>query len=253
MNEPMKMTALARALLVAPLLALGLAADGAAQGADVALVHALMLDKQLVVSPQNAQPVQATLGHRLRDRDAVFTSANTRAAIRFTDDGSLVRLNPNSQLQVLASGDRSALAKTIELEFGELWARVTRRPETDFQVVTPSGVAAVKGTELLVQVGEDGSTTVMTFEGEVEFSNDAGAATITSGNRVTVASTDQAPVVQRITDEERAALGELIEEEADPSTEIQIRVQDAEGRVRTILLEVPRSAVRSLLGTGGEE
>ncbi|HUH12992.1 MAG TPA: FecR family protein, partial [Longimicrobiales bacterium] len=224
MNELMKASTRARALLAATFATFALAADGAAQSGDVALVHALMLDRELVVSPADAQPVRAELGHRLRDRDAVFTSANTRAAIRFTDDGSLVRLNPNSQLQVLATGERSALAKTIELEFGELWARVTRRPETDFQVRTPAGVAAVKGTELLVLVGQDGATTVMTLEGEVEFTNDGGAATITAGNRVSVTSIADPPVAQPITDAEREALGELVEEEEDPSTEVQIRL-----------------------------
>ena len=42
-----------------------------------------------------------------------------------------------------------------ELEFGELWARVTEQRGT-FQVQTPSGVAAVKGTEFIVRVDAQG-------------------------------------------------------------------------------------------------
>ena len=76
----------------------------------------------------------------------MLTDANTRAAIKFTDDGSTVRLNPSSQLTVIATGERADMVKTIELDVGELWARVTPGAgERRFQGQTPVGVAAVKG------------------------------------------------------------------------------------------------------------
>lgn len=247
----------ASASCAAALLIFGPAHPVAAQQGDIALVHALLLDRQVVVSPTDAPPVQAQLGHRLRDQDAVFTSPNTRAAIRFTDDGSLVRLNPNSQLQVLAEGNRSALSKTIQLEFGELWANVTRRPGTDFQVRTPSGVAAVKGTILVVRVQPDGGTTVMALEDEVEFTNNGGTTTITTGNQVTVTDINQPPVPEPITDEDTQAVEELIDEAettllSEPSVQIEVRLQNSQGQVRTLLLEVPRSQAQAILGAGGD-
>ena len=77
----------------------------------------------------NTQDLPASLGQRLTSGDLVSTSANTRAAIRFTDDGSLIRLNPNSRLQVRTGAEGGAVTKTLELEFGELWARVTRQQQ----------------------------------------------------------------------------------------------------------------------------
>ena len=132
-----------RASRVLATLALLAPAAAGAQETNVALVHRLLLDGQAAVQRGN-QTQAAEMGQRLNNGDVVTTSPNTRAAIRFTDDGSLIRLNPGSVLNVRTEGDREALTKTLELEFGELWARVTEQRGT-FQVQTPSGVAAVKG------------------------------------------------------------------------------------------------------------
>jgi ferric-dicitrate binding protein FerR (iron transport regulator) len=215
---------------------------------DVALVYRLMLDQRMIVT-QGAAVDTAVLGRRLNSRDIVFTSENTRAAIRFSDDGSLLRLNPNSQLQIQAEGDRGALVKTIELEFGELWTRVTRRDATQLRVQTPSGVAAVKGTEFLVQVTAQGVTSVLTLEGVVEFANKGGVVDITGGNIVVVQSNTDAPVARPATDAELAQFGALLDDaDADEPSTIELTLQHADGRVRTVVIEVPRRELRAFLG-----
>lgn len=215
---------------------------------DVALVYRLMLDQRMVVT-QGAAVDTAVLGRRLHSQDVVFTSENTRAAIRFTDDGSLLRLNPNSQLQIQAEGDRGALVRTIELEFGELWTRVTRREGSEFRVQTPAGVAAVKGTEFLVRVSPDGSTLVLTLEGVVEFSNQAGVVDITAGNIVVVQSSDDPPAPRRATNAELEPFGTLLDDaDADEPATIEVTLQHPDGRVRTVVLEVPRRELRGFFG-----
>jgi ferric-dicitrate binding protein FerR (iron transport regulator) len=230
------------------------AAPAAAQAAqaDIALVYRLFLDQRLAVVAPDAAERLAGLGERLGDRDVVVTSDNTRAAIRFTDDGSLLRLNPNSQVQIRAEGERSALVKTIELEYGELWARITRQDGGEIRVRTPAGVAAVKGTELIVRVGPEG-TTVLTLEGVVEFFNDAGLATMTAGQLVRVQSDTDAPVATQATAADRQPYEELAEPEpaaGDELVRIEIPLQHADGRTRTIILEVPRRELGSLPGGG---
>lgn len=215
---------------------------------DIALVYRLMLDQRMVVT-QGAAIDTAVLGRRLVNNDAVFTSENTRAAIRFTDDGSLLRLNPNSQLQLRAAGDRGALVKTIELEFGELWSRVTRGDAQQLRVQTPSGVAAVKGTEFIVRVTTDGVTSVLVLEGIVEFANQGGVVDITAGNIVIVQSATDPPVPRRITDDELAGFGTLLDDaDADEPSTIEITLQHPDGRIRTVVLEVPRRELRAFMG-----
>ena len=54
-----------------------------------------------------ARAYSASAARRTLPRRA--TSANTRAALRFTDDGSILRLNPSSQVRLTAGDDRNAL------------------------------------------------------------------------------------------------------------------------------------------------
>ena len=244
-----------RTLSTAGLLAvLGLYLPGTvtAQESPLALVHRLLLDQQVVVQREAEDPLQATLGQRLANGDLVLTSANTRAAIRFTDDGSLVRLNPNARLQVRSEGDRSALTKTLELEFGELWARVSLQQGRTFQVQTPSGIAAVKGTEFVVRVDAAGATTVLTLEGALDFFNGAGTVEVPAGRQAVAATANTLAQVTDIQDEDQAALGTLIADDADDDViRIEIPVQNAHGVLKTVIIELPRAEAEPIVNPGG--
>jgi ferric-dicitrate binding protein FerR (iron transport regulator) len=247
LSTPLLAAALTAALLAAP------AASAEAQQTDIALVHRILLDRELLLEPAGGAVRIAELGDRLNHADALRTGATTRAAIRFTDDGSLVRLNPSSLLQVRAEGDRSALSKTLELEFGELWARVTRREGASFEVRTPAGVAAVKGTEFLVRVAADGTTTVVTLSGVLDFFTGVGTVEVGSGMQATSASWEVPPQVGAADPVVIEALEGLMDAEAaadEEMVELVLRLQDDQGRVRTLILEVPRSAAARYLEGG---
>jgi ferric-dicitrate binding protein FerR (iron transport regulator) len=242
----------ARGVTAALLLLLLLPGAAAARQApgDIALVHRFLAGNRMVVVTPAAGEQVAELGRRLADRDRVHTGPDTRAAIRFTDDGSMLRLNTNSELQIRASGERSALAKSIELEFGELWVRATRGSQ--LEVRTPAGVAAVKGTEFLVRYSPDtGEVTVIVLEGEVEFSNAAGSVEIVAGEHVTVSSDTDPPQTAPTTAAQLGGSTQLLEEETpgeNTAALIELTLQDAGGRVKTVLIEVPRAGLRALLG-----
>ena len=241
--------AAARAIGVVAALAL-LPAAAAAQD-NVALVYRLLLEQQMVVN-RNAQSLQATLGQRLTSGDLVLTSANTRAAIRFTDDGSIVRLNPNSQLSVRTEGARGSATKTLQLDFGELWAKVAPQNGRTFQVQTPSGVAAVKGTEFVVRVDQNGVTTVLTFEGAVDFFNGAGTVSVESGKQSQAADQNTLAVLTDITDQDKKALETLTAAAADDDViRVEIPVQNADGVQKTLILEVPRKEAEPIVNPGG--
>jgi hypothetical protein len=232
-------------------LALLIPAAAGAQETNVALVHRLLLEQRAVITRGNQPGQVAQIGALLNNGDQVNTSANTRAAIRFTDDGSMIRLNPGSVLNVRTEGNREALVKTLELEFGELWARVTEQRGT-FQVQTPSGVAAVKGTEFIVRVDAQGNAQVLTLEGAVDFFNGAGTVEVSAGNQAQAAGQNALAQVSDISDEEMEALGDLIEDEEDDETiRLEIPVQNADGVAQTLVIEMPRSEAEAILLPGG--
>ena len=218
---------------------------------NVALVQKLLLDQQLAVT-HNAQVVRGALGQRLGSGDLVVTSNNTRAAIRFTDDGSIVRLNPSSRLQVRTDGNRENPQKTLELEFGELWAKVSpQQRERGFQVQTPSGVAAVKGTEFVVRVDEQGNTTVITFDGAVDFFNNAGLVTVEKDKKATANGNNDQPGLADATDADKKAVETLTEQTTDDDTiRVEIPILNAAGVAKTLVLELPRKQAEAIVNPG---
>jgi len=220
-----------------------------AQQADVALVYRLLQDGQMVVIRANRDSVAAKVGDRLRNQDEVATSSNTRAALRFTDDGSILRLNPSSRVRLTSGNEGGAVVRTLRLEFGELWTRVNRRQGTTLRVQTPAGVAAVKGTEFVVRVDEHGVTTVLTLEGVVEFFNAAGRVDIPAGTKV-VADSTQAPRAQPATAAELRQAETVRGEEGGEvqGTWIEVQVRNAAGQTRTLMLRVPTDALQRLEG-----
>jgi hypothetical protein len=235
-------------------LSLALPVALSAQQDDIAIVYRLMLDKRL---EWNAEGRLAPLGQRLAQEDVVVTSANTRAMIRFTDDGSTVRLDPSSRLVITGPGvDRNTLVKTVNLELGDLFASVTRQGARNFQVRTPAGVAAVKGTEFIVRVGADQSTTIITLDGVVEFFNDAGTVDVNAGNtlEITNVTGGPPPAPRETTEADLVEVNELVADTTGQPTEdivqVEIKIQNLEGREQTVIIELPRNEARALLGGG---
>ena len=222
-------------------------ASARAQQAEVALVYRLLQEGQMVVIPAGGPERRAQLGDRLRNRDVVATSANTRAALRFTDDGSILRINPGSQVRLTSGDERGTVVRTLQLEFGEVWARVNRRNGTEFRIQTPAGVAAVKGTEFLVRIDSAGGTTIITLEGVVEFFNQAGRTDVGAGQRASAGSQADAPEAGTATREELRRAEEAGGEDggdAGRATWVEVQLQHADGRVRTLMMQVPADALR---------
>ena len=226
---------------------LGMVGTGTAhaQQADVALVYRLLQDGKMRITPANGTRRDAVIGERLHSGDLVETSPTTRAALRFTADGSILRLNPSSQVRLTSGDERGVVVRTLKLEYGELWARVTHHDGTTLRVQTPAGVAAVKGTEFVVRVDSLGATTVLTLEGVVEFFNRSGRVDITAGNKVTVDSASapraQPATAAELQNAEGVGGGEGGEVQG---TWIEVQLRNASGQTRTLMLRVPADAVR---------
>jgi ferric-dicitrate binding protein FerR (iron transport regulator) len=226
-------------------------AHAQAPGAELALIHQIRVadgGEGMRAAPGGdvERLVQLSLGDLLNDGDDAFTLSGTRAAIRFTDDQSLVRMNENTVLRVRAEGtDRGSLRRVIELEGGELWARITGRPGTETQVRTPSGVAAVRGTDFIVRHDPaTGQTTVITLEGLLEFFNEAGLVEIAAGRKVTVRSDTQVPESTGVESEDLDPTRSLLDDQAEDEDQdvVEVTITGADGREVTV--RVPRSVLQ---------
>jgi tetratricopeptide (TPR) repeat protein len=114
---------------------------------------------------------------RLRLNDIVVTKQG-RATVRFHSDGAVVRIGPDSRVQI----DESAKQRDITVFFGRLWAHVVRFKEQTTRFRTSSTIAAIRGTELSLAVATDGDETqVAVLEGRVQAETDAGSLALDGG------------------------------------------------------------------------
>jgi hypothetical protein len=251
-----------RAWLVAASMVAGLPAAAAAQqqGTALAMIYRFIEGNGMAIErPGTPAAVAGAQGDVLLDRDLVGTNNTTRAALKFTDDGTLIRMNPGTRMTIQrgTAADRQSGVKTVALDAGTLWAKVTRGPARSFQVQTPAGVAAVKGTEFIVSVGPNGETTVITLEGTVEFFNQGGSADVGAGKTVNVPNNNSAPNPRDTQDADITNTGSapLINSDVgvvdDDTVEVQIRLSDANGREKIMFLVLPRTEARAILGGGG--
>jgi len=72
--------------------------------------------------------------------------------VRFSSDGTLVRVGPDSRVQI----DESAKERDVTLFFGRVWAHVVRAQERLSRFRSRGTIAAIRGTEFNLAVEDNG-------------------------------------------------------------------------------------------------
>ena len=135
-------------------------------------------------------------GMLLNPGDVITTGENSYASVVFQDDGSRIKLGENATLTLNAKRKKISLRKKLFLKTGRLWAKVTKRRGTEFQVTTPTSVASVKGTRFIIEEDKDGVTWLWVLEDKVKFSNGKMEVEVNEGEKgkSTKSSVDVEPV-----------------------------------------------------------
>lgn len=107
--------------------------------------------------------------------------------VRTTQPESKMGLLLADQTQMTLQGVSIVQVKSPEtagprrsiIEFGKGTGRFqTKTPSKDMRVGTPTGLAAIRGTEWLVEVDDDGRSAFTVVEGELEISNELGSLAV---------------------------------------------------------------------------
>jgi tetratricopeptide (TPR) repeat protein len=134
------------------------------------------------------QPQPPTPSMPLQLNDVVVTKEG-RATVRFRADGTVLRIGPDSRVQI----NESAQQRDITLFFGRVWAHVVRWKERTTRFSSGSTIAAIRGTELSLGVAVDGDETQLAvLEGQVQAETDAGKLLVVGG-QVAVGKRGKAP------------------------------------------------------------
>lgn len=164
---------------------------------------------------------QSTAGEDLKRRtqlaspvflkDKIDTGVNSKVSFAF-DDASTLSIGENAMVKItkhIFDPDKNLRQTVVQVSLGAVRFAVTKEKNKDstFKVITPSGIAGVRGTEFVVIVRPDGTTTFVGLEGSIEtvpFTPEGkpGKAQIISGQQTQeISGSGQASDVTRVTSE----------------------------------------------------
>ncbi|GBD92579.1 fecR protein [bacterium BMS3Abin05] len=151
---------------------------------DVALIFKVK-GKVKILKTEKKGWNSAKRGMRLNAGDQIQTDQSGFTAVIFTDDKSMMKIRSNSDVIIRGKRVKKRFAKRIFMEVGEAWFHVLPQVATDFRIETPTGVAAVKGTEFYTLVDENGNMSIFAIKGIVELINQLGTILIHAGEKGT--------------------------------------------------------------------
>jgi len=124
----------------------------------------------LIRKANSASWIKAEVGMTLEKDDTLKTGSDARAMVTFFE-GSTIELEPGTEVSVIELGIADSGSTTINLgqEIGRTVSRVKKLADTasSYEVQTPTGVGAVRGSTMLVDVSPNGNTIIRNLGGSV--------------------------------------------------------------------------------------
>jgi ferric-dicitrate binding protein FerR (iron transport regulator) len=195
--------------------------------------------RPIVVVKQTAQSewLDARITQPLFDRDTLRTGPDGYALIQFMDN-SLARVRPNSLLVIRGeTRDRGSTFSRITLQAGEMLLNVNGR-QSNYEVITRSAVASVKGTSFNTRIEDDQTTTFTGFSGIVEIMalNSGQTVNLTRRNRVRVDQRGETITLETISTSELQDLQQQYDnlEEGTRPDILRLRFMNRSGQVREV-------------------
>lgn len=105
-------------------------------------------------------------------KDRIKTALNSKVSFAF-DDASTLSLGENAKVNItkhIYDPDQELRQTVVQVSLGAVRFVVTKSKSKDstFEVITPAGIAGVRGTEFVVLVEPSGKTTFVGLEGSIE-------------------------------------------------------------------------------------
>lgn len=124
--------------------------------------------------PARGSEAPLSKGAELAVGDVIQTGKDS-AAVVVLGDSSVVMMQESSRVEIPAVPENSKGVQKAKVATGKIWFAVKKvQPGSKFEVETDEAVAAVRGTEFLVEIDDQGETALTTAEGQVDVTDPAG-------------------------------------------------------------------------------
>ncbi len=200
---------------------------------------ALLFQAKGTVSLQrNEEEEQAAKkGELLINNDKLTTGQKSFAAVKYTDNGSLLKVFPWSIVTINGTKDGEVLAKKAKLEAGQIFSKINSHMKDQYRIETSNTVASVKGTTFLTIVDPEGTTWIHMFEGLLEVENTVTGKSFNLEPGKTAESRSDGEVNIGPTPKLNDEIMEYIKDDIAGTQKIKIPLRDADGNIKYIELE----------------
>jgi hypothetical protein len=152
-------------------------------------VLSFVMDNVLILKAGGKDWDKGEEGAVLEADDKIKTDAGGQATVTFFD-GSTIDLNSNTEVSLdELTSKSSSFPKIIKLtqKIGETTSRIVKLtdPASRYDVETQAGVAAVRGSTMVVQVTDDGTTKTYNVEGTITLTAQGKEVSIPVGSNST--------------------------------------------------------------------
>lgn len=138
---------------------------------DQLSILSILEGKALIQKAGTNSWTEAQTGQTVKKGDVIKVSDDSRAEITFFE-GSTIELQGGTEIKVTAqllAENETSTTISLQQELGKTVSRVKKLadPASSYEISTPGGVAAVRGTTFVVDVDEHGIANVVNQEGSV--------------------------------------------------------------------------------------
>jgi hypothetical protein len=157
--------------IIASLLVMGLVLPGCGSSPSTLTVFSITEGDVFVMKAGTDSWIEAEVGMSLEAGDRIKTGDDSSAEVTFFN-GSIIELQAGTEIEITSldvSRDTGSTVITLEQVIGTTISRVTKLldPASRYEVETPAGVVAVRGSTVRIYVTEDGTTWATNLEGNM--------------------------------------------------------------------------------------
>lgn len=177
------------------------------------------------------------LGAGLADEDVIQTGKSGFAAAMYLDDKTTIKVREDSEFLVGGVKTEDGINKRVVLNYGKMRASVAKQTGAEFLIATPTSVASVKGTEIVIISDPSLGDLFITLIGSIEVTNNSTGNTTTVAAGETVNSTPDGTLDVTVTEE-----GDVPDFDGDTGPtgevhELRFEVEDIDGSIREIIIQ----------------
>lgn len=192
---------------------------------DVSHIHA---DK--------SQTMPLKLGAGLANEDKITTGEDGFAVIMFLDDKTIVKIREYSDFLVGGTRSEGGINKRVQLDYGKMMANVSKQKGKEFIIATPTSVASVKGTKIIVVADPLTGDMFSTLTGSIVVTNNVTGDSTEVNSGETANSTLEGVLDLVETDEESLPTFDDLDDIDEEYNELRFEIEDAEGNLKEIII-----------------